>query len=108
MPSRQIPTCRPRASGERFETMLAVSGRLAVRARVEARPEPPYDRLYDPVAADVVGRGPLERHMAGSWRDDAVVRSRAAKRAPFAPELARALRDQHARLGASKASLDAL
>ena len=88
--------------------MLAVTRPLAVRDRIPARPEPPFDRFQDPLTADVASGGPLGARLAGSWRDDEALRARAAKRKPLPPALAQAMREQHARLGASSASLAAL
>ena len=88
--------------------MLAVTRPLAVRARIAARPEPPFDRLYDPLTAEIVAGGPLVARLAGSWRDRDALLARTRKRAPLPPPLARALREYHARLGASAATLAAV
>jgi len=88
--------------------MLAVTRPLAVRARIPARPEPPHDRLYDTLTADIVAGGALAQRMPGSWRDRGALLRRLEKRAPLAPSLARALHEYHARLGASAASLTAV
>lgn len=79
----------------------------AVRARVAGRPEAPWDRLHDPIVADLVAGGPIARErFAATWRDgDALAALVAAKRAPLPPELAHAMEAQHRRLGASPASL---
>ena len=83
---------------------------LALRARVGPRPEPRFDRLYDPLVDDVVHGGPVStRRFATSWRDPAALARLAdAKRARLAPALAKELSDYHQRLGASKASLASL
>ena len=50
---------------------------LPVRARVRPRPDPPYDRLYDPIVEDIVADGPLAREcFATRWRDDAALSDR--------------------------------
>jgi len=87
-----------------------VTRSLALRARVEPRPEPRFDRLYDPFVADVVRGGPVSRaRFATSWGDDAALkRLGEAKRAPLPAALARELAEVHRRLGASAASLAAL
>lgn len=87
-----------------------VTRSLALRARVEPRPEPRFDRLYDPLVADVVRGGPVSRaRFATSWGDDASLKRLAeAKRAPLPGALARELAEAHRRLGASPASLAAL
>lgn len=83
------------------------AGLLAVRGRIAGRPEPPFDRLWDPVVDDLLRGGPIARErFAGLWTSAADVRALAdAKRAPLSPELARELADYHRRLGASAASL---
>ncbi len=82
-------------------------GTLAVRARVIGRPEGPFERLWDPVTADLLAGGPVaSERFAARWTDTAALRSLAeAKRAPLDPALARELAEQHRRLGASAASL---
>jgi uncharacterized protein YllA (UPF0747 family) len=84
--------------------------RVAVRARVVPRTDPPYDRLFDAVTQDLVSDGPLARErFATLWSDSAgLARLAAAKRAPLAPELAAELTGYHQRLGASARSLAAL
>jgi bacillithiol biosynthesis cysteine-adding enzyme BshC len=81
-----------------------------VRARVEPRPEPPFDRLFDPIIQDLVADGPLARaRFATRWRDDAgLAQLVATKRAPLAAALAAELTDYHQRLGASARSLESL
>ncbi|HEY2955996.1 MAG TPA: bacillithiol biosynthesis BshC [Candidatus Eisenbacteria bacterium] len=83
---------------------------LAVRARVEPRPEPRFARLFDPLTHDLVHRGPLSRErFATAWSDTgALTRLAEAKRAPLPSTLARELGEHHRRLGASAASLAAL
>ena len=80
---------------------------IAVRARVEGRPEAPFDRLYDPLVADLLAGGPVaSERFAGGWTDTASLAALAeAKRAPLAEPLARELEAYHRRLGASPASL---
>lgn len=87
-----------------------VTRSLALRARVEPRPEPRFDRVYDPLVADVVRGGPLSRgRFAAAWGDSASLkRLGEAKRAPLPVALARELAEVHRRLGASAASLGAL
>ncbi len=83
---------------------------LPVRARVHARPEPPYDRLFDSITHDLIADGPLaRRRFASRWRLDAdLVRLAEAKRAPLPAPLAAELTDYHRRLGASPRSLESL
>jgi len=88
--------------------MLAVTRPLAVRARVAPRAEPPFDRLYDSIVADAAAGGPMARRLAGSWADRDALQARLAKRRPLPAPLAGAMREQHARLGASPASMTAL
>src|SRR5438132_435728 len=107
---RPVPARRPsRAAGPRALRDV-VTRSLALRARVEPRPEPRFDRLYDPLVADVVHGGPLSRRrFATAWSDAAALaRLGEAKRAPFPAALARELAELHRRLGASAASLGAL
>jgi bacillithiol synthase len=83
---------------------------LRVRAWVEGRPEPPFDRLFDPLTHDLVSSGPLARsRFATRWSDrDALAALAGAKRAPLPEALAVELRALHQRLGASALSLIAL
>jgi len=83
---------------------------FGVRARVAPRPEPPYDRLFDPITHDVTVEGPLARErFAARWGDTATLADLArAKRAPLPAPLAAELADYHRRLGASPRSLAAL
>lgn len=83
---------------------------LTVRSRVVPRPEPPFDRLHDPLLEDLVRAGPLSRErFAVLWPDGAALTAlAAARRAPLPGELTEALGEYHRRLGASAASLAAL
>ncbi len=80
---------------------------LVLRARVVGRPEAPFDRLWDPVTADLLAGGPVaSERFAALWTDTAALKSLAdARRAPLDPALAREMAEQHRRLGASPASL---
>ena len=82
---------------------------LALRARVVGSPEAPFDRLWDPVTADLLAGGPVaSERFAARWTDAAALKNLAdAKRAPLDPALAREMAEQHRRLGASPASLAA-
>src|SRR5262245_13201359 len=88
--------------------MLSVTSTLSVRARVLARPEPPFDRLFDPLAAAWLAGGPLAEPLGPPWADEQALLARTRKRAPLSEPLAAALRDYHVRLGASAHSLAAL
>ena len=83
---------------------------VTVRARVAPRPEPPYDRLFDPITQDLVADGPLARErFAVRWSDTAALQALArAKLAPLAAPLAAELAEYHRRLGASPRSLESL
>ncbi|HVP15738.1 MAG TPA: bacillithiol biosynthesis BshC [Terriglobales bacterium] len=83
---------------------------LPVRARVRPCPDPPYDRLFDPIIEDLVADGPLAHEcFATRWRDDAgLSRLAAAKQAALPAPLAAELTEYHRRLGASSRSLEAL
>lgn len=83
------------------------AGTLAVRGRVAAQSEAPYDRLFDALTRDLLDHGPISRErFARTWTSDADVRELAeAKRHPLDPLLARAMAAYHQRLGASPASL---
>ncbi len=85
-------------------------GTLAVRSRIEARPEPGLERLYDPLLDDLVHDGPLARQrFPVRWSDEPGLRALAeAKRRPLPGALAAEMADYHRRLGASPASLAAL
>lgn len=89
---------------------VPVTRASAVRSRVAGRPEPPYDRLFDPLVDELARGGPLARErFATLWTDTAALRELAeAKRAPLPASLARELTEYHVRLGASERSLDAL
>jgi uncharacterized protein YllA (UPF0747 family) len=80
---------------------------LSVRARVQGLSEPPYDRLYDPLVADLVAGGPVSRERyARLWSDTAALTGLSkAKRAPLPAALASELEAYHRRLGASPQSL---
>ena len=80
---------------------------LSVRARVIGRPEAPFDRLYDPLTADLLSAGPIARErFAATWTDGAALAAlAAAKRAPLPAPLAAEMEAYHCRLGASPASL---
>jgi uncharacterized protein YllA (UPF0747 family) len=80
---------------------------LSVRARVVGRPDAPFDRLYDPLVADLLAAGPVARErFAHTWGDTAALTALAhAKRAPLPAALAEELESYHRRLGASPASL---
>src|SRR5262245_50182604 len=88
--------------------MLAVTSTLSVRARVVGRPEPPFDRLFDPLAAAWLAGDPLADGLGPSWADEDALLARTRKRAPLDGSLASALHDYHVRLGASPRSLAAL
>jgi bacillithiol biosynthesis cysteine-adding enzyme BshC len=83
---------------------------LTVRARVAPRPEPPRDRLFDPITQDLVADGPLAGARFGvRWSDTAALRALArVKPAPLPVPLATELIEYHQRLGASPRSLDSL
>lgn len=83
---------------------------LNVRARVCGRPEAPFDRLYDPLVADLLANGPVARErFAHTWNDTAALTALAqAKRRPLSPALAAELEGYHRRLGASPQSLSNL
>src|SRR5262247_748923 len=85
-------------------------GTLAIRSRIEGRPEPPYDRVYDALVHDLVVGGDLGRErFATRWSDTgALAALAAAKRQPLDRGLADALAEYHHRLGAPPESLAAL
>lgn len=87
-----------------------LSSALAVRARIEPRPGPPFERLFDPLLDELARGGPLARErFAVRWSDTAGIAALAeAKRAPLPEPLAAALHEYHRRLGAPAASLAAL
>jgi uncharacterized protein YllA (UPF0747 family) len=89
---------------------MSVMRTLAVRARIEARPEPRFERLYDPLVDDLAHDGPIARQrFATRWCDEAALKKLAeAKRAPLPAALAAELIDLHRRLGAGPRSLAAL
>ena len=89
--------------------MLAVTRPWVVRAAVEGRSEPPFDRLHDPLGHSILLRDALAQEaFETSWRDDAQLTRLTRKRAPLGPALAAALQQAHQRLGAPAASLEAL
>ena len=90
--------------------MSVVMGTLAVRSRIEARPEAGFERLYDPLVNDLVHDGPLSRsRFAVHWSDERALRDLAeAKRQALPRELAAEMADYHRRLGASPASMASL
>src|SRR5262245_45065232 len=81
-----------------------------VRARLEARAEPPLDRWYDPIVDAAVRGGPLTRErFACHWQETrALTELSRAKLRPLDAALADALAEQHARLGAPRESLEAI
>jgi bacillithiol biosynthesis cysteine-adding enzyme BshC len=84
-----------------------IAGSLAVRARVPAGAEAPFERLHDALVADLLAGGPIARaRFPSRWSDTAALRALAErKRAPLPEALARELAEYHRRLGASAASL---
>jgi uncharacterized protein YllA (UPF0747 family) len=87
-----------------------VTRSLALRARIVPRPEPRFDRLYDPLVDDTVHGGPISSgRFATAWGDGAALKRLAeAKRAALPAALARELAEYHRRLGAGPRSLAAL
>jgi uncharacterized protein YllA (UPF0747 family) len=83
---------------------------VTVRARVAPRPEPPYDRLFDPITQDLVADGPLAgERFTSRWSDTAALQALArARLSPLAAPLAAELTEYHHRLGASPRSLESL
>lgn len=96
--------------GDRGRPSEPARNAVTVRARVAPRPEPPYDRLFDPVTQDLVADGPLARErFAVRWSDTAALQTLArAKLAPLAAPLVAELTEYHRRLGASPRSLESL
>jgi bacillithiol synthase len=88
----------------------SVTPSLEVRARIAARPEPPFERLYDPLVHELVAGGDFARaRFPVLWSDDAALSNLAkAKLVPLPASLADALYEYHRRLGAPPASLAAL
>ena len=78
-----------------------------MRARVEPRSATPYDRLYDPLGADLVAGGSFSRRRFETlWSDtQALKRLAEAKRAVLPQSLITALIEYHKKLGAPAASL---
>jgi len=89
---------------------LSREPQVRIRERVVPRPEPPFDRLYDPLVDDLLHGGPISRtRFATTWTDTAALTALAqAKRRPLPAPLAAALLDMHRRLGASAPSLASL
>jgi uncharacterized protein YllA (UPF0747 family) len=85
-------------------------GALPVRARVEPRPGPSYERLADPLTRECVAGSDFARErFATLWSDAGALTDLArAKLAPLPASLAAELREYHQRLGAPPASLDSL
>lgn len=85
-------------------------GALPVRARVEARPGPSYERLVDPLTGEcVTGSDFARQRFATLWSDPTALSDLArSKLAPLPAPLAAELREYHQRLGALPASLAAL
>jgi len=83
---------------------------VTVRARVAPRPEPPHDRLFDPITQDLMADGPLARErFAVRWSDTVALQTLArAKLAPLTASLAAELAEYHRRLGASPRSMESL
>lgn len=86
-----------------------VTRALSVRARIEPRRDL-TPQLHDPLLEDLVRRGPVARErFATHWADTAALaRLAAAKLRPLPAPLARALAEEHRRLGAPPRSLAAL
>ena len=80
---------------------------LQVRARVLPAPEPPRERLFDPLAAEILAGTPFARaRFATLWSATDSLKALAdRKRRPLPAELARDLGLLHRRLGASAKSL---
>ena len=87
-----------------------MKGTPRVRARIEGRPDPPFDRFYDPVVHDLVAGGELARtRFVTLWSDTAALKALGlAKRGPLPASLAEALRADHRRLEAQAPSLAGL
>src|SRR5207249_427939 len=87
-----------------------VSGALAIRARVEPRPAPPFDRVYDPLVDELARGGPLAgERFATRWSDvDGLKALAEAKRGGIPRDLIESLAEYHQRLGAPLASLASL
>ena len=96
--------------GDRGRLSQPARDPVTVRARVVPRPEPPYDRLFDPITQDLVVDGPLAgERFAVRWSDTAALQALARDRlSPLAPPLAAELTEYHRRLGASPRSLESL
>lgn len=83
---------------------------LQVRARVTPAPEPPRDRLFDPLTGEILrGTAFVRERFPHAWSDTAGLKALAEKkRRPLAAPLARDLAELHRRLGAAPANLAAL
>ncbi|MEO5619132.1 MAG: bacillithiol biosynthesis cysteine-adding enzyme BshC [Candidatus Eisenbacteria bacterium] len=83
---------------------------LQVRARVRPASEPPRERLFDPLAQELLRGTPFARErFATLWNSTDSLKALAErKRRPLPAELARDLTELHRRLGASTASLASL
>ena len=83
---------------------------LQVRARVTPAPEPPRDRLFDPLTDEILRGTPFARERFPNLSSDTAGLKALAekKRRPLAAPLARDLAELHRKLGASAASLAAL
>lgn len=93
------------------ETAPLTTASKPVTVRGGIRPDvPAAARSIGPLAHELVAAGPLARERFPTvWRDTDALRALAlAKRAPIPRELGEALRDDHRRLGASAASLEAI
>ncbi len=87
-----------------------VSREPRILDRVTPRPEPPFDRLHDPLVEDVLRLGKLSRErFATLWGNTAALKTLAeTKRKRLDPGLAEAMLEQHRRLGAPDASIASL
>jgi bacillithiol biosynthesis cysteine-adding enzyme BshC len=83
---------------------------LQVRARVTPSAEPPRERLFDPLARELLDGSPFARErFATPWSaTDSLKALAERKRRPLAPELARDLAGLHRKLGAAANSLASL
>jgi uncharacterized protein YllA (UPF0747 family) len=87
-----------------------VTRALTPRARIAPRPEPPFDRLFDPVVDELVRGGPLARERFPTlWRDRAsVARLAERKRRPLPAALVDELIEYHHRLGAGSKTFESI
>lgn len=90
--------------------MPVVTRGLVLRERLALRPEPPFDRFFDPLVDDLVhGQSFARERFATTWDDDAGLGALArAKRRPLDPALYAEMLAYHQRLGASARSLESL